>query len=89
MPLPWTDVIRIDANPIYPIAKIRPVAQNAPGYLYSLGEHLDVLGPKAYSIYRAVMDRPVETKVGNIRIVTPAEKRKWRTRMFLVKWGLI
>ena len=44
---------------------------------------------QGWQLYRSVMNQPPEVKIGNIRMVTKAEKIRWKIRRTLVRWGVI
>ena len=77
----------VDAPPIYPVLTIRPYPCGLPA-----GYYKDVLEErmlKAWIMYRALIRMPREHYIGDVRVVTRAEKIRWWIRCQLVKWGVI
>lgn len=81
------DAKLVFAPPIYQVITIRPYVDN--GYVKHDPGNLAIRAPKAWALYRAIMQEPPAERHGNVFVVTKAEKLKWWLRKQLVNWGVI
>ena len=77
---------RIDSIPIAERITWRMYSDE---HSYLLGPLLDDCGIRGWAVYRAVMSRPPQKKVGDVYITTRKEQIRWWIRTKLVQWGVI